>query len=289
MKNSRKNQGVGLEIKDKPLLEAKLNRLLSWLRKRRKLLVAYSGGVDSSFLLQMALKTLGPERVVAVTGVSPLYPVEEIQAAKELARKLKASHLTVKTQAWRSPLFLANRPNRCYLCKKDLYRHLNHLAKKLKLNAIADGTTQDDLSDFRPGEKARRELGVAAPLKEAGLTKREIRALARKFSLPVWNKPASPCLASRVPYGCRISLKRLRRIHQAENALQNLKIRIARVRDHYPLARIEIEKADWMKIWRHREEIVNRLKAVGYVYVTVDLEGFRSGSLNAIVKNWKEQ
>ncbi|HOJ39438.1 MAG TPA: ATP-dependent sacrificial sulfur transferase LarE [bacterium] len=262
----------------------KLELLERWLQKAESVLVAYSGGVDSSLLLKIALKTLGKENVLAVTASSPLFPAEEIARARELARRMGARHLIIRATWWRQNDFTANPPDRCYLCKRELYRHLRLLARRSKLKTVLDGANADDRSDFRPGEKARKEFHIRSPLQEIGLTKKEVRLLARELGLPVWNKASSACLASRIPYGRRITLRKLKRIEDAENYLRKFNLGEIRVRDYGCLARVETDPDDWPKLLRHRKQVLEGLKKSGYLYITLDLEGFRSGSLNAALK-----
>jgi len=267
-----------------PILRSKLAKLQEVLRKAESVLVAYSGGVDSSFLLKVALDVLGPEKVLAVTAVSPTYPAEELAAARKLARDLGVRQKLISTSELRNRLFASNPVRRCYWCKKELFRHLVSLAKKSRLEKVVDGSNLEDCLDYRPGEQARKEYGVISPLQIAGLTKKEIRLLARKFSLPVWDKPSSACLASRIPYGTPITLKKLKRIARAEKFLRQSGFRQVRVRDFDLLAKLEVEEKDFLKVIRQREKIVSVLKSCGYLYVTLDLQPYRSGSLNALVR-----
>jgi uncharacterized protein len=260
----------------------KLDTLKSRLAELDGVAVAFSGGVDSTFLLSVARETLGRDRVLAVTAVSDIHPKGEIGDAKSLARRIGVRHLLVDPGDMKDRAFLANPPDRCYVCKRRVFSSLKALAAKHGMKTVADGTNADDSADYRPGRKALKELGIISPLAEAGLTKREIRSLSRKRGLPTWNRPALACLATRVPYGTRITPAILKRIDAAETALRALGFVQVRVRDHGDLARIEIAPAEMNAIHKPGlfPKIVKRFKAAGYRTVTLDLEGYRTGSLN---------
>lgn len=260
---------------------AKLKELLGSLAGA---VIAYSAGVDSTFLTVIAKEVLG-DRVLAVTAVSPTYPEWQLAEAKELAARYEINHLVIATDEFSEPNFTANPPERCYYCKKALFQELGKIAKEKGDWAILDGANADDLSDYRPGHRAAEELGVRSPLQEAGLTKSEIRELSKEMSLPTWNKPAYACLASRVPYGTQITPEVLKRIDLAESFLSSLGLVQLRVRDHFPVARIEVGRDELDKAWRNREAITAKLHQIGYPYVTLDLDGFRSGSMNEILKS----
>ena len=261
-------------------LNKKLLRLKKILKQMNSVLLAYSGGSDSTFLLKVAKDTLG-EKVLAVTAVSATYPKEELILAKRLTRLLQARHAIIGTQELRDDNFLNNPPNRCYFCKKELFSRLKYLASKYKLRFVIDATNLSDKKDFRPGSQAKKELGVRSPLEEAGLTKADIRHLSRKLGLPTWNKPSLACLASRIPYGVRITGDILKRIGRAERLIRSLGFAQVRLRHYNGLARIEVLKEEIPRLIKKKELIVDRLKKIGYNYVTVDLEGYRTGSLNA--------
>lgn len=248
-------------------------------------LIAYSGGVDSSFLLKAARDILG-DKVTAVTAASPTYPSYETEAAKKMAERLCVRHLIIKTDEFSNSKFTNNLQDRCYWCKKELFLRLAALAKQYKLNYVLDGSNYDDSKDFRPGMKAANEFGVRSPLKEAGFTKKEIRRFSKKFGLPTWNKPSLACLASRFPYGMKITKGNLTKVDKAEKFLRKSGITQVRVRHHGKIVRIEVLKDEIPKLLEQklRRQILSRFKKFGYSYVTVDLEGYRTGSMNEVLK-----
>ncbi len=261
--------------------EDKLSALQQRLLGMRRAVIAFSGGTDSSFLLHIAAN-LKDFDIVAVTADSPIHPARELADAHELTRKLKVEHLIVKTGEMVEPAFLSNPPRRCYYCKKLIFSEIKKLAAAKGIDHIVDGTNRDDSVDFRPGLEALRELGIESPLRDAGLGKSEIRRLAREAGLPSWDKPAAACLASRIPYGYPISVEKLSRIEQAEDFLRTEGFLLVRVRDHGEVARIELDPeriADLLEGER-AARILKKLKGLGYTFVSVDLEGYRTGSLN---------
>jgi len=266
--------------------DLKRDRLYTILQELDSVVVAYSGGVDSTYLLATALAALDTERVLAVTAVSPTYPTSEREDAATLARTLGVRQRFIHTAELDDPRFASNPPERCYFCKSHLFQDLANIAREEGLRHVIYGATQDDLGDHRPGMRAARELGARAPLLEAGLSKQEVRALSREMELPTWDKPAMACLASRFPYESTITAEALACVEQAEDFMRGeMGFRQVRVRHHGDTARLEVEPSDFPLLFREgsRERIVTYLKALGYIYVTVDLEGFRSGSMNEVL------
>lgn len=259
----------------------KLGNLLAILREMQSAVIAYSGGVDSTFLLRVAREVLG-DNVLAVTARSPSYPAKEYEQAQALAGQMGVRLLTIFTGELERKEYAANPPDRCYHCKRELFSRLKQIAASHKMNWIADGANYDDLGDHRPGMLAARELGVRSPLLEAGLIKQEIRTLSRDRGLPTWDQPAQACLASRIPYGRPITASALARVAQAEEYLHSLGFKNVRVRDHDSIARVEVapQQVSSLADATRRSSVVKQLKELGYTYVTVDLEGYRSGSLH---------
>lgn len=248
------------------------------------MLVAFSGGVDSTFLLKVAHGVLG-ERAVAMTTASPTAPPGELEAAEDLARLIGCQHITVASHELENSSFSQNPVNRCYFCKNELYRICRARADKLGLETVVDGTNLDDLKDHRPGLKAAKEWRIRHPLVEARFTKEEIRHYSRELGLPSWNKPAIACLSSRFPYGIEINVEKLEKIASCERFLQELRFREFRVRYHGELVRIEAapEEIDRMLDPTIREAIVQRFKQIGFSFISLDLQGYRTGSMNEVL------
>lgn len=264
----------------------KLSQLETIIRRLKNVLIAFSGGVDSYFLLKVSTQTLGPDRVVAATASSELVLPTELDEACQLAAGLAVEHVIISTRELDYERFAANPPDRCYHCKIHRYSELIELARSRGIPWVADGTNFSDLADYRPGLKAVRELDIRTPLAEASLTKDDIRFLSKSFGLPTWNKPAEPCLATRIPYGVRITRDVLGTVRSAEEVLRQLGFAEFRVRHHLETARIELPKPQFARMLDTRiaEQVVARIKQLGYKYVALDLEGYRSGSLNELLK-----
>ncbi len=264
------------------MIEQKWDHLKALLQDMQRAVLAYSGGVDSSLLLRAAAEVMGP-RLIAVTAVSETYPASELSSAKEFVRSLGVTHTILPTEELSSEEFVRNAPDRCYHCKKELFAKLRRIAGTEGITAVIEGSNTDDLKDYRPGRRAVQEFSVRSPLVEAGLSKAEIRELAHRLNLPMWDKPSLACLSSRIPYGTRVTSEILRTIQTAEDRLRVLGFRQARVRHHGATARIEIDRSEFGRLLNEEisGEIIAAFKGLGYTYVCLDLEGYRTGSMNA--------
>jgi len=268
----------------KPVSLTKYEQVKDILRSMDSVVVAFSGGVDSSLLLKAALDALGSERVLAVTADSETYPTREMEEATRIAKQLGARHRIIHTSELDIPGYKENTPNRCYFCKQNLFQHLQEFLTKEGYTHIVYGLIADDMGEHRPGYKAAVELGVRGPLQEAGLFKDEIRELSQQFGLPTWDKPSFACLSSRIAYGEVITQAKLTRVDRAESYIMSLGIRQVRVRTHDNIARIEVEADDMPKLLQHREQVMDALVSYGYTFVTVDLGGYKSGNLNKMLE-----
>ena len=247
-------------------------------------LVAFSGGVDSSLALAVAARALPKERVLAVTSNNETYLPSELEGAKGLARSLGVEHLVVNTRELDNPNYANNPANRCYFCKSTLYSDLGKMAEEKGYACVVDGANKDDEGDYRPGRKAARELGVVSPLAIVGVGKAEVREIARYLGLPTWDKPALACLSSRFPYGQKITPEKLAQVARAEEFMRRQGYKQVRVRHHGEIARLEVGTDELDRAFREREKISAELKAVGFLYVTLDLAGYKPGSLNTALE-----
>lgn len=265
-------------------LEQKFQKLKDSLKDLGSVAIAYSGGVDSTFLLKVAADVLG-DSVIAITAKSSTYPEREFKEAVKYIEGIGAKHIVIISEELEIEGFAKNPVNRCYYCKKELFSKIRKVADDNNINAVLDGSNADDVSDFRPGMKAARELEVISPLKDAGFTKNDIRVLSKKLGVPTWNKPAFACLSSRFPYGNEITVEKLSMVERAEQFLMDLGFRQIRVRHHEDIARVEVNAEEREKFFSIEimDKVGNKLKNIGFKYVTLDLLGYRTGSMNEVL------
>jgi uncharacterized protein len=278
--HQRGNGMIGATMK----LEKRLEELESIIAPYGSALVAFSGGVDSSLALAVVGRTLAKDRVLAVTSNNETYLPSELGQAEAFARSLGVEYLVVNTRELDDPNYAKNPTNRCYFCKSTLYSDLAKIAEEKGYACVVDGANKDDEGDYRPGRKAAKELGVVSPLAMVGLGKAEVRELAKFLDLPTWDKPALACLSSRFPYGQEITPEKLAQVARAEEFMRSRGYRQVRVRHHGEIARLEVGPDELERAFEEREEISTELKAAGFLYVTLDLGGYKSGSLNAVLK-----
>jgi uncharacterized protein len=263
----------------------KIQRLRKILKDYKSVLVAHSGGTDSSLLLKAAVDFLGVDKVLAVTVKSEFIPEKKIAEAQSIADAIGARWEVLEIPVLHEKNLIKNPIDRCYICKKAILKNLKAIAKKEGINQVVEGAIVEDTKIYRPGRKAIKQLKIKSPLLEAEFTKEEIRKLSRKIALPSWDKPSFTCLATRFPYGTRLTKKNLKKVAMAEDFLANKTFKIFRIRNHGNIARIEVPEKDFDKLLSHKKSIIAEFKKIGYDYVTIDIEGYRSGSMDIGIKN----
>ncbi|MEA5009420.1 ATP-dependent sacrificial sulfur transferase LarE [Clostridium tyrobutyricum] len=267
-------------------MHKKLDTLKENIKKMQSAAIAFSGGVDSTFLLKVAHDVLG-DNVIAITATSSTYPKRELDEARKYAKSMGVKHIIIESEELDIEGYAKNPVNRCYYCKKELFSKLRNIAKENDINYVLDGSNLDDTGDYRPGMEAAKELGIVSPLKEAKLTKDDIRTFSREMDLPTWNKPSFACLSSRFPYGNKITSKKLKMVEDAEQFLLDLGFRQVRVRCHDTIARIEVapeERSEFFDL-SLMDKVGNKFREIGFTYVTLDILGYKTGSMNAVLKS----
>ncbi|MBV4437140.1 ATP-dependent sacrificial sulfur transferase LarE [Clostridium tyrobutyricum] len=267
-------------------MHKKLDTLKENIKKMQSAAIAFSGGVDSTFLLKVAHDVLG-DNVIAITATSSTYPKRELDEARKYAKSMGVKHIIIESEELDIEGYAKNPVNRCYYCKKELFSKLRNIAKENDINYVLDGSNLDDTGDYRPGMEAAKELGIVSPLKEAKLTKDDIRTFSREMDLPTWNKPSFACLSSRFPYGNKITSKKLKMVEDAEQFLLDLGFRQVRVRCHDTIARIEVAPEERSKFFdlSLMDKVGNKFREIGFTYVTLDILGYKTGSMNAVLKS----
>ncbi|MBC7320503.1 ATP-dependent sacrificial sulfur transferase LarE [bacterium] len=264
--------------------EQKFERLKEILKELKSVAIAFSGGVDSTLLLKVAHTVLG-DKAIGITVNGAIHPKWEVESARELAKMIGVKHMVLDVDIFRNENIVNNPPDRCYHCKLVVFSLIKETARNYGIENVADGSNADDVGDYRPGMRALKELGILSPLMEAGLKKNEIRALSKELGLPTWNKPALACLATRIPYNTRITEKALSMIEEGEDFLRSLGFTQVRLRHLDNLAKIEVLPKDMPKLLELKDMVIEKLKSIGYIYITLDLEGYNTGSMNRLIRS----